>query len=68
MNSGSMRYVQIRFSGYVLGNNSELQALTLEGVGSGTDIDYIQMHNSSDDGFENFGGPCGHALHRSDRR
>jgi hypothetical protein len=54
--SGTMRYVQIRYSGYVLSSNSELQALTLEGVGSGTSIDYIQSHNSSDDGFENFGG------------
>jgi hypothetical protein len=55
-NSGRMSYVQIRYSGYVLGANSELQSLTLEGVGSGTQIDHIQMHNSSDDGFENFGG------------
>lgn len=55
-NSGRLSYVQIRYSGYVLSANSELQALTLEGVGSGTTIDHIQMHNSSDDGFENFGG------------
>jgi len=55
-NSGTLRYVQIRYSGYVLSNNNELQALTLEGVGSGTTISNIQMHNSSDDGFENFGG------------
>lgn len=55
-NSGTVRYVQIRYSGYVLGANSELQSLTLEGVGSGTTIDYYQSHNSSDDGFENFGG------------
>ena len=54
--SGAMSYVQIRYSGYVLGANSELQALTLEGVGSGTALDHIQMHNSSDDGFEIFGG------------
>jgi hypothetical protein len=54
--SGTLTYVQIRYSGYVLSANSELQALTLEGVGSATEIDHIQMHNSSDDGFENFGG------------
>ena len=54
--SGAMSYVQIRYSGYVLGANSELQALTLEGVGSGTKLDHIQMHNSSDDGVEIFGG------------
>jgi hypothetical protein len=55
-NSGRMSYVQIRYSGYVLSGNSELQALTLSGVGSGTQIDHIQSHNSSDDAFENFGG------------
>ncbi len=55
-NSGTMRYVQIRYSGYVLSGNSELQALTLGGVGSATQISHIQSHNSSDDAFENFGG------------
>ncbi len=55
-NSGTIDYVQIRYSGYVLSGNSELQSLTLGGVGSGTKIDHFQSHNSSDDGFENFGG------------
>jgi hypothetical protein len=55
-NSGTIDYVQIRYSGYVLSANIELQSLTLEGVGSGTKIDHFHSHNSSDDGFENFGG------------
>ena len=55
-NSGTMRYVQIRYSGYVLSGNSELQSLTPSGVGSGTTLEYIQSHNSSDDGVEYFGG------------
>ena len=55
-NSGAMKYVQIRYSGYVLSGNSELQALTTGGVGSGTVLEYIQSHNSSDDGLEFFGG------------
>jgi hypothetical protein len=55
-NSGTLRYVQIRYSGYVLSGNSELQSLTNGGVGSGTSISYIHSHNSSDDAFENFGG------------
>ena len=55
-NAGTMRYVQIRYSGFVLGANSELQALTAEGIGSGTTLEYIQSHNSSDDGVEFFGG------------
>ncbi len=55
-NAGTMKYVQIRYSGYVLGADKELQALTTGGIGSGTTLDYIQSHNSSDDGAEFFGG------------
>ena len=55
-NSGTIDYVQIRYSGYVLSGNSELQSLTLGGVGSGTTVSHFQSHNSSDDGFEIFGG------------
>jgi hypothetical protein len=51
-----MSYVQIRFSGYILSGNSELQSLTLQGVGSGTQIDHIMSYNSSDDAIEVFGG------------
>lgn len=54
--SGRMQYVQIRYSGFVLSANTELQALTTEGTGSGTQISYIQSFNSSDDGAEFFGG------------
>ncbi len=55
-NSGRMSYFQIRYSGFVLGANSELQALTTGGIGSGTILDHFQAHNSSDDGAEFFGG------------
>jgi hypothetical protein len=55
-NSGTIDYVQIRYSGYVLAGNSELQSLTLGGVGSATTIGHFHSHNSSDDGFEIFGG------------
>lgn len=55
-NSGIMRYVQIRYSGTVITPNNELQGLTTGGVGSGTRLEYIQIHNSSDDGIEIFGG------------
>ncbi|MBU1383946.1 MAG: hypothetical protein KKG14_06625 [Alphaproteobacteria bacterium] len=55
-NSGRLRYVQIKYSGFVVGNNNELQGLTLGGVGNGTTIDHIQVYNSSDDGIEIFGG------------
>jgi hypothetical protein len=55
-NSGTMRYVQIRYSGFAIAPGNELQGLTLGGVGSGTDLSFIQVHNSSDDGIEIFGG------------
>lgn len=54
--SGRMSYVQIRYSGYILSADKELQGLTPSGVGSGTQLDHIQIHNSSDDGIEIFGG------------
>lgn len=55
-NAGRMSYVQIRYSGFPLSANRELQALTTGGVGTGTVFDHIQSHNSSDDGAEFFGG------------
>lgn len=54
--SGTMKYFQIRFSGFKLTGGSELQSLTLGGIGSGTTIDHWQSFNSSDDGMEFFGG------------
>lgn len=55
-NSGTFRYVQIRYSGFEIAPGNELQGLTLGGVGSGTTIDHVHVHNSSDDGIEIFGG------------
>ncbi|WP_296540111.1 hypothetical protein, partial [Rhizorhabdus sp.] len=55
-NSGTLQYVQIRYSGFAIAPGNELQGLTLGGVGSGTTLDHIQIHNSSDDGIEIFGG------------
>ena len=55
-NSGTMQYVQIRYSGFAIAPGNELQGLTLGGVGNATTLDHIQVHNSSDDGIEIFGG------------
>ncbi len=54
--SGSMRFNQIRYSGFELAPNNELQSLTTGGAGSGTVIENIMSFNSSDDGLEFFGG------------
>jgi hypothetical protein len=55
-NSGVLRYVRIEFAGIAAENNSELNGLTLYGVGAGTIIDYVQTGYCGDDGFEFFGG------------
>ena len=55
-NSGTLRYVRIEFAGYEVSLGNELNALTLNGVGSGTTLEYIQTHQGLDDGFEFFGG------------
>lgn len=54
--SGTLQYIQIRYSGIEITLGNELQGLTLGGVGNGTVIDHINVHNSSDDGIEIFGG------------
>ncbi|HEX8505741.1 MAG TPA: polymer-forming cytoskeletal protein [Hymenobacter sp.] len=57
-NSGTLKYVRIEFAGVALNSdpNSEINGLTLYGVGSGTTLDYIQVSYSGDDSYEWFGG------------
>jgi len=55
-NSGTLQYVSIRYSGVGIAANSEIQGLTLGGVGSGTTIDHVDIYSSGDDGVEIFGG------------
>ena len=55
-NSGMLRYVRIAEGGLVAGPNNEINGLTLQGVGHGTLIEYVQVHGNLDDGIEWFGG------------
>ena len=55
-NSGTLKYVRIAEGGKIAGPNNEINGLTLQGVGHGTTLDYIQVHNNLDDGIEWFGG------------
>ena len=55
-NSGALRYVRVHYSGFEIAPGNELQGITLGGTGSGTRLEYLQVHNSSDDGIEIFGG------------
>lgn len=54
--SGVLRYVQVRYAGYVFAPNREVNAFTFQGVGSGTVVDHIQAYRGGDDGVEFFGG------------
>ena len=55
-NSGSVRYTEVRFSGFKVDTDNELNGITLAGIGRGTTFEYVSVHNSSDDGIEWFGG------------
>lgn len=55
-NSGTIRYLQILYSGYSYNTEKEFNGLSMFGVGKGTTIEYVQVHEGSDDGFEWFGG------------
>lgn len=53
---GKLRYVRIEFAGQPLSANDELNGLTLNACGTGTVVDYVQVHRGIDDGVELFGG------------
>jgi hypothetical protein len=55
-NSGILKYVRIEYAGVAALPNSEINALTLGGVGSGTIIENVQTIYANDDAFEFFGG------------
>ena len=54
--SGILRYVRIEYAGIAAEPGSEINGLTLGGVGSGTIIEYVQVSFGNDDAFEFFGG------------
>jgi hypothetical protein len=53
---GILNYVRIEFAGNEISPNNELNGLTVGGCGSGTELDFIQVHRGLDDGVEFFGG------------
>lgn len=55
-NSGSLKYVIIKYSGYEVEKDKELNGLSLGSVGSGTTIENIAVIGSADDGIEFWGG------------
>ena len=55
-NSGVINFLQIRYAGFLFNDEDELNAFALQGAGSGTEIDFVQIVNGNDDGLEWFGG------------
>ena len=54
--SGVFRYVSIRYGGTDIGAGNEINGLTMGAVGSGTVVEYVEVYNNQDDGYEWFGG------------
>ena len=54
--SGTLNYVVVKYAGFEIAPDNELNGITFGGVGSGTTIDYLQIHANADDGIEFFGG------------
>jgi len=63
-NSGVLRYVRVEFGGIPLAPNKEINGVTFGSVGSGTEVDFVQVSFSGDDSFEWFGGTvdCRHLI------
>ena len=55
-NSGRLNFLQVRYAGFPFTPTNELNSIALQGVGDGTEIDFIQVLNGADDGIEWFGG------------
>lgn len=54
--SGILRYVRIEYAGIAAEPGSEINGLTMGGVGSGTIIENVQVSFGNDDAYEFFGG------------
>lgn len=55
-NSGVLSYVRVEFAGYPFQKDKEINAITFGSVGSGTQVDHVQVSYSNDDSYEWFGG------------
>ncbi|MEO1399086.1 MAG: hypothetical protein AAFU56_09510, partial [Pseudomonadota bacterium] len=51
-----LNYVRVQYAGFEITPDNELNGIAFQGVGDGTDVDFIQVHNNDDDGVEFFGG------------
>lgn len=54
--AGTFRFASIRYGGISIGAGNEINGLTMGALGSETTIEYVEVFNNQDDGFEWFGG------------
>ena len=54
--SGKLKYVLVKFAGSNVDPENQLNGIAFQGVGDGTEVDYIEVYNNLDDGVEFFGG------------
>ena len=54
--SGSIRYLSLRYGGKVIGLANELNGLSLGAIGRETEIEHLEIMNNVDDGIEIWGG------------
>jgi hypothetical protein len=55
-NSGQISYVVIKYAGFKVNDTQEMNGISFAAVGSGTQVDHIQIHANGDDGVEFWGG------------
>jgi hypothetical protein len=55
-NSGILRYVVVKHTGFEVAPGDELNGVTFNAVGSGTTVENLQVYSMYDDGIEFFGG------------
>jgi hypothetical protein len=54
--SGSLRYFVVKHTGAQVSPDNDLNGISFNAVGSGTEVDYLQVYSTYDDGIEFFGG------------
>lgn len=57
--SGVLRFVRVEFAGFAVDEENELNGIAFQGVGRGTIVDHVAVHQTTDDGVEFFGGTVG---------
>jgi hypothetical protein len=54
--SGVLEYVVVKHTGFEVAPGDELNGITFNAVGSGTEVNHVQVYSTFDDGVEFFGG------------